>query len=133
MLKEIRIPKAVLELVRRELIAHAPLEACGVLIGSEKDGIITVESASPIENIKRSRSSFELDPSRFYELWTEAEKRGKDIVCVYHTHPLTPAMPSQSDRECMQNNPYAWLIAGAGGIRCFIWDNGIRQVDVRES
>ncbi|CAG0969566.1 desampylase [Methanosarcinales archaeon] len=129
-IEELRIPRTELDLIQAELEENKPYEACGVLIGNI-DGMIThVEKALHIRNVKRTHSSFELDPKEHYNAWNEAEKNGKEIVGVYHTHPVSSAVPSLWDRETMENAPSVWLIAGADGMRAYIWENGLKSVKI---
>ncbi|MDD5614845.1 MAG: M67 family metallopeptidase [Candidatus Methanoperedens sp.] len=132
MIDEIKIFNRDLNTIRSELEANKPYEACGVLIGTLDGSTAIVEKALPITNSKRTRRSFELDPKEHYDAWNEAEKNGKDIVGVYHTHPMSSAIPSQWDRETMQNYASVWLIAGADGMQAYVWDNGLKPVKLTE-
>ena len=130
MIEELRIPHIGLDLIQQELEANKPYEACGVLIGTINSTTANVEKTLPIANVKRTHRSFELDPQQFYNAWNDAEKNGKEIVGVYHTHPVSCAVPSPWDRETMENDPSVWLIAGADGMRAYVWKDGIKAVKV---
>lgn len=132
MIEEIKIFNRDLNTIRSELEANKPYEACGVLIGTLDGSTAIVEKALPITNSKRTRRSFELDPKEHYDAWNEAENNGKDIVGVYHTHPVSSAIPSRWDRETMQNYASVWLIAGADGMQAYVWDNGLKPVKLTE-
>ncbi len=132
MIDEIRISRKDLAAIRSELEKHKPYEACGVLTGTVDGSVALVEKALPITNSKRTRRSFELDPEEHYDAWNDALKNGKEIVGVYHTHPVSPAYPSVWDRETMQNDSSVWLIAGADGMRAYVWDNGLKPVKLME-
>ncbi len=122
-----------MELIQSELEANKPCEACGVLIGTINGSMALVEKAVPVKNSRRTRTSFELDPKEHYDAWNEAEKKGKEIVGVYHTHPVSFAVPSLWDRETMQNDTSVWLIAGADGMRAYVWEDGIKTVKILET
>jgi len=130
MINEIKITHRDRELIQSELESNKPYEACGVLIGTIDGSTALVEKALPVANTKRTRTSFELDPKQFYEAWNEAEKDGKEIVGVYHTHPVSSAVPSLWDRETMQNIPGVWVIAGADGMRAYVWEDGVKAVKI---
>jgi proteasome lid subunit RPN8/RPN11 len=132
MIEELRIPRIELDLIQAELEENKPYEACGVLIGTIDGMTAHVEKAIPIRNVKRTQRSFELDPKEHYNAWNEAEKNGKEIVGVYHTHPVTCAVPSLWDRETMQNDTSIWLIAGADGMRAYVWEDGLKTVKIIE-
>lgn len=132
MIKELEIPRTELDLIQAELEANKPYEACGILIGTINGTTTNVEKALPITNIKRTHRSFELDPQQFYNAWNEAEKNGREVVGVYHTHPVSSAVPSLWDRETMENAPSVWLIAGADGMRAYVWEGGLKTIKIME-
>jgi proteasome lid subunit RPN8/RPN11 len=133
MIDEIKIFHKDITTIQSELEAHKPYEACGLLIGRLDGRTAIVEKALPITNSKRTRRSFELDPKEHYNAWNEAWKSGKDVVGVYHTHPLSFANPSPWDVETMSNDTSVWLIAGTDGMRAYVWDNGLKAVKMTES
>lgn len=128
---EIKISHRDIELIQTDLEANKPYEACGVLIGTIGDSIF-VEKVLPVTNVRRTMTSFELDPLQFYDAWNDAEKSGKDIVGIYHTHPFSSAVPSSWDKETMINAKSVWLIAGVNGMKAYIWDDGIKSVKIIE-
>jgi len=132
MIEEIKIFNKDLNKIRSELEANKPYEACGVLIGTLDGSTALVEKALPITNSKRTVRSFELDPKEHYDAWNEAWKSGKDVVGVYHTHPVSSANPSPWDVETMSSDTSVWLIAGADGMRAYVWDNGIKPLKITE-
>lgn len=132
MFTELKISRRDIEIIQQELEANKPYEACGLLIGKISGSTALAEKALPVTNVKQTRTSFELDPKQFYDAWNDAEKNGKEIVGVYHTHPVSSAVPSLWDRETMQNVPEVWLIAGADGMRAYVWEDGVKAVKVTE-
>jgi proteasome lid subunit RPN8/RPN11 len=132
MINEIKISRRDIELIQAELEANKPYEACGVLVGTISGSMALVEKALPVTNVKRTRASFELDPKEHYTAWNEAEKNGMEVVGVYHTHPVSSAAPSLWDRETMQNDTLVWLIAGADGMRAYVWEDEVRAVGITE-
>ena len=121
----IRISKNDTDLIFDELENNRPFEACGVLVGSQEEYIITVKQAVPVKNSNRTERSFELDPTEFFNAWNGAEKEGLDIVGVYHTHPASPAKPSAWDKNTMQNTSDVWVIAGIDGLFAYRMAGGI--------
>lgn len=129
---KLKISHSDIVLIQKELEVNKPYEACGVIIGTIDDSTL-VEKAIPITNVRHSTTSFELDPLQFYDVWNKAEISGKEIVGIYHTHPFSSATPSLWDRETMANVASVWLIAGADGMRAYIWDDGIKSVKIIET
>ncbi|MDG5815175.1 M67 family metallopeptidase [Chitinispirillales bacterium ANBcel5] len=79
------------------LIEHsrkdAPVEACGYL--AEKNGIVTL--AFPLTNTDASSEHYSLDPKEQFETVRHIRSKGMKLRAVYHSHPQTPARPSQED------------------------------------
>ncbi len=132
MVSELKISRCHMDLIQIELEVNKPYEACGVLIGTMDESVAHVEKIMSVKNSKRTRTSFELDPKEHYNAWNEAEKSGKQIIGVYHTHPVSSAVPSLWDRETMQNDSSVWLIAGADGLRAYVWENDVKAVRIVE-
>ena len=128
MILELKISRNDMELIQLELESNKPYEACGVLIGNIDGNTANVEKVLPVRNVKRTRRSFELDPEQFYRAWNDAQKNEKEVLGVYHSHPSSCAIPSTWDRETMENAPSVWLIAGADGMRAYVWEDGVKPV-----
>ncbi len=92
--------------IHKHLESAYPLEACGFLLGSDKDGkryiteIIVAENKSA-ENQKRR---FVIDPLDYLKAERYALKQGLHLLGIYHSHPDHPALPSVHDLEFAQ--PY---------------------------
>lgn len=80
-----------------QIVAHArrelPNEACGYLAGN--DGVITF--GYPLTNIDHSPEHFSFDPSEQFQTVRDARNKGLKIMANYHSHPQTPARPSEED------------------------------------
>ncbi len=81
----------------RDIVAHAqadaPLEACGYL-GAQGD--IATECFH-LTNMDHSPEHFSLDPAEQFAAARSFRKRGLRLHAVYHSHPASPARPSQED------------------------------------
>ena len=80
-----------------EMIAHAqeetPNEACGILAGSN-GRVLRLYRAG---NAALSPTSYRLYPDEQYRIFKDIEDRGLEILGVYHSHPSSPAVPSETD------------------------------------
>jgi proteasome lid subunit RPN8/RPN11 len=91
----IEIPRKLLA----EMIAHAqeeaPTEACGILAG--KNGrVLELHRA---RNVDCSPVSYRLDREEQYRVFKDIEERGWELVGIYHSHPASPAVPSETDEK----------------------------------
>jgi proteasome lid subunit RPN8/RPN11 len=73
--------------------SRLPLEACGLLAG--RDGLIS--HIYFIDNILRSPVEFEMDAQQQIEAMIHAEEHELALLAVFHSHPLGPQTPSQTD------------------------------------
>ena len=89
----ITIPEEILEAV----IAHAqegfPLEVCGILGGKGA----TVASHYPMTNSDASNEHFSLEPREQFAVMRSLRASGEGMLAIYHSHPDTPARPSEED------------------------------------
>lgn len=80
-----------------DLFDHAktglPEEVCGYLAGTDSQ----VVKHFRLTNIDHSNEHFSFDPKEQFQAVREARKLGLDILANYHSHPETPARPSQED------------------------------------
>jgi desampylase len=97
--------------VRDAVVAHArevaPHECCGLLLG--RDG--HVADAMRARNIAADPSTqFLIDPEDHFAARRAARRRGLDVVGFYHSHPSSPAEPSERDRAEFTYAGHLYLI-----------------------
>ena len=99
----ITISPAQLTSIREHGEQDYPYECCGLLIGRyEPDGIKVVLETFPISNAREEsakRNRFLIEPEELMSGERYARSRQLDIVGFYHSHPESPAVPSQYDLE----------------------------------
>lgn len=116
----LELPSAVLARIERAATRGYPYEVCGVLLGWRHPDVVRVQRAVRLRNLSVSRRAdrYLLDPEGFLKVDMWARGRGLDIVGVWHSHPDSPAQPSETDRELAWPG-YAYLIVAvtAVGVR----------------
>jgi proteasome lid subunit RPN8/RPN11 len=116
----------------RRLLAHArrelPNESCALLGGDSAIG--RVRTAYPARNVLASPYRYEVDPRDLVRIVHAIERRGDDLVAIFHSHPAGPAVPSATDvREARFRVPHllaspfgddgalrAWRIGSDGAV-----------------
>ncbi|PKN01562.1 MAG: hypothetical protein CVU77_04555 [Elusimicrobia bacterium HGW-Elusimicrobia-1] len=94
--------------------AEAPVEICGYIAGSGD----TATEDYPIKNTERSAEHFTMDPKEQFDVMRRARNAGLGILAVYHTHPATPARPSEEDIRLACDPGIVYVIASlASGVR----------------
>jgi proteasome lid subunit RPN8/RPN11 len=90
---------ALTDAARRTMLEHAnreaPLECCGLLLGSPR----CVVEVVPARNELRSPTRFLIDSSDHFAAIRLARERGLEIVGAYHSHPSSAPIPSPTDRD----------------------------------
>jgi [CysO sulfur-carrier protein]-S-L-cysteine hydrolase len=92
-LAAMKVPRQMLE----EMIAHAreeaPNECCGMIGGADGSATTVYRSL----NAEASPLRYSLDASDQFRIMQEIEKRGEELVGIYHSHTGSAAYPSQTD------------------------------------
>ena len=101
----------------RQLIQHAqadaPVEACGYL--AEKDDIIT--AVFRMKNADNSPEHFSFEPAEQFAAARQMRAAGLRLRAVYHSHPATPARPSQEDIRLAYDPALSYVIVSLAGAR----------------
>jgi len=92
-MNSIRIPRHIIDGIVEQARRELPDEACGLLAG--KDGRAVRQF--PLTNVDHSPEHFSFDPREQFAVLNAARKEGLRIIANYHSHPSSPARPSQED------------------------------------
>ena len=120
---------------RAAIAAHAestyPDECVGLLLGrleGRNKTVVTIHqvenrwegqvSLAETDNAQSRRDRFYLDPRDYLKADRAAQAQGLDIVGCYHSHPDSPAVPSERDRVGSQGvgggTSFSFLIQSVG-------------------
>jgi len=103
------VARAVIDAVVSHARSAAPDECCGLLLGAEG----RVVDARPARNAADdARRRYVLDPKDHFDGRRDARARGLDVIGFYHSHPRSPAAPSESDRAEATYDGHLYLIVG---------------------
>ncbi len=90
---------------------HVPIEACGYL--GEKDGV--VQRVIRLKNVDASPEHFSLDPKEQFSALRQMRSEGYSLRAVYHSHPASPARPSQEDIRLAFDPQISYVILSLAG------------------
>ena len=95
---------------REVILAHCfeeyPLEACGMLIGSDN----RVLGCYPTHNLAGSARVFIADPQDVAAAHQRAESEGHRLIGVYHSHTNSEAFPSRTDVRQAPDSSWIYVI-----------------------
>lgn len=103
----IEIPQQIVDEIFHHGNQDIPNEACGYLAG--KNGVVI--KRIPLTNVDHSPEHFTLDPKEQFEAFKAAKAEGLQLISVYHTHPVTPARPSEEDIRLAYDPNISYVIA----------------------
>ncbi|MBV1933870.1 MAG: M67 family metallopeptidase [Parvibaculaceae bacterium] len=113
--------------MERAATAAFPNEACGLLIGLRTEAgwrVIDVVDAPNITSKDPTRF-FEIDPKALFETLrgVRAAKDGREVIGFFHSHPASPAVPSEFDQLQAHEAGKVWVILGGrdGRGESFAW------------
>jgi proteasome lid subunit RPN8/RPN11 len=89
----IAIPQAIVEGIVAQARSELPNEACGLLAGKAGEAL----AQYALTNVDHSPEHFSFDPREQFRVLREARAQGWQIIANYHSHPESPARPSEED------------------------------------
>ncbi|MCE2489799.1 MAG: M67 family metallopeptidase [Anaerolineae bacterium] len=98
----VRITKQLQTRIFRHLESTWPNEGGGFLLGEIAQDAATVCESIAVENVFEAAEQYHryaMTPQDWMRLEDEADTRGLALLGYYHSHPDSPAIPSDYDRE----------------------------------
>ena len=96
--------------IHDDIVTHAregfPLEVCGIVGG--RDGVVT--ALFRMTNTDQSNEHFTMAPKEQFAVVKELRARGLEMLGIYHSHPETPARPSEEDIRLAHTPGVSYLI-----------------------
>ncbi len=91
------LPPRLLQTMVRQALEECPSECCGLLAGRRQPWGWAAEDVFPLVNELKSATRFRSEPRSLLSALRLIEHRGLDVVGIYHSHPMTEAIPSMTD------------------------------------
>lgn len=93
----------------------APIEDCGLLAGTEGNGVRTVEKVFYLTNVDHSAEHFALDPAEQFAAIKEMRAAGWKLLGNWHSHPASPSRPSEEDKRLAFDSRLSYFILSLNG------------------
>ena len=120
-----------------KLVAHAikqqPNESCAMLFGKKVGDNWNVKEVFLTQNIDDSQTNFTISPKELLKGYQIAEKNQLEVVGIFHSHPNSDAIPSNTDKKFMQNNPVPWIIFSGvnNDLKAYLLDSTIIEIQIK--
>ena len=99
---KVKLPSDLQRRIFDQMEASYPNEGGGFLLGQARDGVVFIFDIMQVENRfaeEEQHHRYAMRPQDWMRLEDEADERGLSLVGYYHSHPDSPAIPSEYDRE----------------------------------
>lgn len=116
--KQIQVSPEILDEMHRHALADFPNECVGFFYGSADGDSKTVIEYAPLENSKEGdqRRRFEVNPLDYMKAEKYALTNKLELLGIFHSHPLHPAIPSEHDLK--QAVPFfSYIIASVNEVK----------------
>ncbi len=98
----VRLGKLLQSRIFEQMEDTYPNEGGGFLLGELEDNSTVIRDIIQVDNVFEEEEQYHryaMTPQDWMRLEDEADDRGLTLVGYYHSHPDSPAIPSEYDRE----------------------------------
>lgn len=98
----VRLAKLLRGRIFEQMEDTYPNEGGGFLLGELEDNSTVIHDIIQVDNVFEEEEQYHryaMTPQDWMRLEDEADDRGLNLVGYYHSHPDSPAVPSEYDRE----------------------------------
>jgi proteasome lid subunit RPN8/RPN11 len=106
----LRISKKEYNLILSHATQGFPNEACGLLGGVVEQGVKLVKEVYLLRNVDESNEHFSMDPKEQLFAVKDLRQKGYELFGNFHSHPATPARPSEEDKRLAFDPKASYLI-----------------------
>ena len=122
----LNISQHVLDLITSHAKQGLPHEVCGYL--AEKDGRISAHYE--LTNIDAAVDHFSMSPEEQFAAVKDMRQKGLTLKAVYHSHPETPARPSEEDIKLAYDPEISYVIVSLAESEPAVKSFRIQQTEV---
>ncbi len=91
----LEIPQEVYRQMIEQAVAEAPVEACGILAGTDH----RVRRLYPMTNAERRCDHYMMEPSEQFAVVKDIRAAGLQMLAIYHSHPANPQIHRETTAE----------------------------------
>ncbi len=111
-MKKIILNQAQKDLLQEHAIKYGSNESCAMLLGIHNDEEWNVKDVFLTRNSsKNSEATFGIAPEELLQGYKLADENNLELVGIFHSHPNSAALPSNTDKKFMKlNGDIPWII-----------------------
>ena len=104
-----------------------------MLLGTHDDQQWNVKEVFLTNNMEQSETNFTISPEELLHGYQLAEKKQLELVGVFHSHPNSSAIPSDTDKKFMKGNPVPWIIFSGinNDLNAFILNTSVEEIPIK--
>ena len=136
-MKEIILNQKQIDTLIQHSEACRPSESCAMLLGIHSDQQWNVKEVFLTRNARfpsASETSFIIAPEELIQGYELAEKKHLELVGIFHSHPISSAIPSNTDKKYMKvNDGVPWIIFSGlnTDLRAFMLDEDMEEIKIK--
>ncbi len=104
------MPRRFYDEIVKRAVEGASEEICGLIGGTLKDGTKEVKEIYFLENTDHSKEHFSMNPKEQLEAVKDMRKKGIIPLGNFHSHPESPARPSEEDKRLAYDKEASYMI-----------------------
>jgi len=131
--KEIILNQEQIDILIEHSTKSHPNESCAMLLGTYDNQQWNVKEVFLTNNMEKSETNFTISPEELLHGHQLAEKKQLELVGVFHSHPNSSAIPSDTDKKFMKGNPVPWIIFSGinNDLNAFILNTSVEEIPIK--
>ena len=131
--KEIILNQEQIDILIEHSTKSHPNESCAMLLGTYDNQQWNVKKVFLTNNMEKSETNFTISPEELLHGHQLAEKKQLELVGVFHSHPNSSAIPSDTDKKFMKGNPVPWIIFSGinNDLNAFILNTSVEEIPIK--
>lgn len=98
-------------------LAERPDEACGLIAGEDgQNGVRAIRKVYLLTNTDHTSEHFSIDPKEQLQAVKDMRANGWKPLGNWHSHPETPARPSEEDKRLANDSRASYLILSLADV-----------------
>ncbi len=134
-MKEIILNQSQLDILTEHAMKSGQDESCAMLLGIQEEEKWNVKEIFLTQNVDGNpEAEFTISPEELLSGYKYAEEEHLELVGIFHSHPKSIALPSNTDRKFMGlNGDVPWIIFSGltTDFKAFILKEDVEEIKIK--